>query len=226
MVPLVYAIGLGAMLFTALSYMAMAQAFPVAGSVYTYARNPAIDPRLPEAAAALELEDPVRSETGFGALVSREHCEKVMGYLESGDHEGAKRLYTSDSKAPHAGGLYLPPVIFDEVSSALRIAREEIFGPVLSVMTFRDEDEAIRLANENMYGLSAIIWTKHLGRAHRLATGIHPGRITVNATGTPVGDLSEGTPPVGGQKESGMSVEGGIEGLQAYTDQTAVQLFV
>jgi acyl-CoA reductase-like NAD-dependent aldehyde dehydrogenase len=186
----------------------------------------ALLPLIVRKTAALRLGDPLCATTAFGALVSRGHRQKVIAYIDRGDHEGATRLYTSDSKAPYPDGFYVAPVIFGEVSSKQRIVREEIFGPVLSVMTFRDEEEAIRLANETTYGLSAIVWTRDLGRAHRVAMGIQAGWITVNATGTPVGGPGEGMLPVGGHKESGIGLEGGIEGLEAYTSQTAVQCFV
>jgi acyl-CoA reductase-like NAD-dependent aldehyde dehydrogenase len=181
-------------------------------------------PLVIERCAALKLGDPLDPKTRFGAVVSREHRQKVLGYIESGRGEGgARTAYESTERAPFERGFYVPPVIFDQVSPEQRIAQEEIFGPVLSVISFRDEEEAIRIANGTIYGLSAIIWTRDLGRAHRLAQRIHAGWIVINTTATPRGGAE--TISVGGHKQSGIGTEGGVQGLEAYTSSTAVQLF-
>lgn len=182
--------------------------------------------RVVEKTAALSPGDPLKLETRFGALVNREHKQKVQGYVDSGEKDGAQIVYQSVVPAPFDGGFYVPPTIFDRVSPTQKIAQEEIFGPVLSVITFRDEAEAIRIANNTIYGLSAIVWTKDMGRAHRVAQGIKAGWIVVNATGEPTGGLSVGVKSSGGHRESGLGVEGGIDGLKAYTSHTAVQYFV
>src|SRR5207302_9696311 len=110
--------------------------------------------------AVLGFGDPLDPETRFGAVVSREHRQKVLRYIDGGQREGGRPVYQSNSRPPNEGGYYVPPVIFDRVSPRQRIAREEIFGPVLSVISFRDEAEAIRIANDTVYGLSTILWTK------------------------------------------------------------------
>ena len=120
----------------------------------------------------------------------------------------------------------MPPVIFDGVLPAHTIAQEEIFGPVLSVLTFRDEEEAMKIANSTIYGLSAVLWTKDLGRAHRLTQGIRAGWVVVNATNAPAGGPGIGVMSLGGHKESGLGVEGGLEGLEEYVSKTVVQMFV
>src|SRR6185437_10725826 len=99
-------------------------------------------------------------------------------------------------------GYYIGPVIFADVEPRFRIAQEEIFGPVLSVMSFANEEEAISIANGTRYGLSAIVWTTNIGRAHRLTRALKVGWVTVNATGAPTGGTGEGALPVGGHKES------------------------
>jgi acyl-CoA reductase-like NAD-dependent aldehyde dehydrogenase len=170
--------------------------------------------------------DPLNVDSSFGAVVSEGHRQKILGYIDSGEKEGARKVYQSDATAPIEGGFYVAPVIFDGVSCHQRIAKEEIFGPVLSVITFRDEEEAIRVANSTIYGLSTIIWTKDPGRAHRMTHRIKAGWITVNATSQPIGGTGIGVMAVGGQKQSGMGVEGGLEGLEEYTSRTAVQWFV
>lgn len=177
-------------------------------------------------AATLTPGDPLKPETRCGAVVSQAHKDKVMCYIDRGERDGARRVYQSNAPAPFEGGFYVSPVIFDQVSPDQKIAQEEIFGPVLSVISFRDEEEAIRIANNTIYGLSAILWTKDLGRAHRVTHGVNAGWVVVNATDKPVGGPGEGVLSVGGHKQSGIGVEGGIEGLQAYTSTTAVQLFV
>lgn len=183
-------------------------------------------PLLIEKSSTLIPGDPLKAETRFAALISHGHQQKVRDYIASGQSEGARIAYQSSASAPFAKGFYVPPVIFDRVLPEHRIANEEIFGPILSVLSFRDEAEAIRIANSTIYGLSAILWTKDLGRAHRVTQGIKAGSIVVNATGKPTGGPGEGVVSVGGHKQSGMGVEGGMEGLEAYTSQTAVQIFV
>jgi acyl-CoA reductase-like NAD-dependent aldehyde dehydrogenase len=182
---------------------------------------------LKQKVAARLWGDPLATETKFGPLVSRGHQQKVLNFVEIGEKEGATLAYAyRDITPPHPGGYYVPPVILDDVLPEHRIAQEEIFGPVLSVLSFSDEDEAIRIANSTTYGLSAILWTKDLGRAHRMAQGIRAGWIVVNATNNPWGGLGVGILSAGGHKQSGIGVEGGIEGMREYVSQTAVQHFV
>jgi len=183
-------------------------------------------PILVERTSTLDPRDPLDAESKFGALVSEGHRRKVLGYIERGMQEGARVAYRSDAAAPLAGGFYVPPVIFDAVSPTSSVAQEEIFGPALCVMSFRDEEEAIRIANSTIYGLSAIVWTQSLGRAHRMAHRIRAGWITVNATDMPRSDAGGDVMTVGGHKQSGIGTEGGIAGMNAYMTSTAVQLFV
>ena len=183
-------------------------------------------PILIRKASALVPGDPLRAETKWGAVVSHEHKQKILGYIDSGDQEGARKIYQSDATSPCEGGFYVPSVIFDRVSPGHRISQQEIFGPVLSVISFRDEAEAIRIANSTIYGLSAILWTKDVGRAHRVTHGVKAGWIVVNATHKPAGGPGIGVISVGGHKESGVGLEGGLDGLEEYTSKTAVQIFV
>ena len=186
----------------------------------------ALLPLILQKVRAFAPGDPLRSETKFGALVSREHQRKVLSYIESGKYGGAKVIYDGKSLIPHDCGFYVAPIIFDSVTEDQKIAQEEIFGPVLSVISFRDEEEAVRIANGTIYGLSAIVWTKDLARAHRVCQRLRVGWIVVNATAKPTGGPDAGIISVGGHKESGVGVEGGLEGLKGYTSQTAVQLYV
>lgn len=170
--------------------------------------------------------DPLKPETRFGAVISQVHRNKVLAYVDSGEREGANIIYRSSSPAPHENGYYIGPVIFANVAPTQKIAQEEIFGPVLSVISFDSDEEAIRIANNTIYGLTATLWTKDMGRAHRVSQAIHAGLVVVNATEAPTGGPSAGVLAVGGHKESGMGIEGGLQGLEAYTNETAVQFFV
>lgn len=179
-----------------------------------------------ERARALRPGDPLKAQTTFGAVVSRAHQQRVEEYVTRGREEGARVVYQCDSHSPCENGFYVSPVVFDLVSPRHRIAREEIFGPVMSVIGFRDEEEAIRIANDTIYGLSAILWTCDVGRTHRVIQGINTGWMVVNATGRPAGGPSINLLSIGGHKESGIGAEGGLEGLEEYTTKTAVQYFV
>jgi len=179
-----------------------------------------------ERASALAPGDPLQADTRFGALVSAGHKEKVLGYVADGAREGANLIYQSQARDPLPGGYYVGPVIFDKVSAQQKIAQEEIFGPVLSVLSFRDDEEAVRIANGTMYGLSAILWTKDLSRAHRVSQAIDAGWIIVNATARPSGGPGPGTLSIGGHKQSGLGTEGGLDGLKSYTRESAIQFFV
>jgi acyl-CoA reductase-like NAD-dependent aldehyde dehydrogenase len=177
-------------------------------------------------AAAWRVGDPLLAETRLGAVVSEQHKSKILAYIERGIRDGARIVYHPECAPPHSGGCYVTPVIFDNVKPTEVLAQEEIFGPVLSVIEFRDEEEAIKIANETIYGLSAIAWTKNLARAHRIGHGVHAGWVVVNATDHPKGGPSVGSLTVGGHKQSGLGTEGGLEGLEGYTTSTAVQYFV
>ena len=177
-------------------------------------------------AAKFRPGDPLKPETSFGAVVSRAHRQRVLEYIDRGRRDGARVAYQCDSQPPHEHGFYAAPIILDGVSPDQTVAQEEIFGPVLSVIAFHDEKEAIRIANETIYGLSAILWTKDAGRAHRVTQGVSAGWVVINATDKPVGGPSVNLLSIGGHKQSGIGAEGGLDGIEAYTNSTAVQCFV
>jgi len=183
-------------------------------------------PLLMAEISALAPGDPLDPETRFGAIVSEEHRQKIMGFVDQGVGEGASVLYRSGAGAPVDGGYYAAPIVFDNVSPQHMIAREEIFGPVLSILSFRDESEAIRIANNTIYGLSAVVWTRSLDRAHRMTQAIRAGWVVVNAGSSPRGGPGMGVLSVGGHKESGLGTEGGLQGLEECMSRTAVQIFV
>jgi acyl-CoA reductase-like NAD-dependent aldehyde dehydrogenase len=176
-------------------------------------------------AEQLQLGDPLHHSTRYGALVSQEHKAKVLKYIGIAREEGGQAAYCSSSAPPFAAGYYVGPVIFDRVEPSHTVAREEIFGPVVSVLTFRDEAEAMRIANDTIYGLSAILWTTDFAKAHRATQSLSVGWTVVNMAGVSRGGPGFGVLAIGGHKQSGIGIEGGVEGLQEYMSNTAVQIF-
>ncbi len=164
-------------------------------------------------AQRIRVGDPLRPETQMGPLISAPHLEKVKGYVQSALDDGAGLLTggRSPSDPECARGNYLLPTVFDGVHTGMRIAREEIFGPVVAVLTFRDEEEAIEIANGTIYGLAAGIWTRDVGRAHNVASRLKVGNIWVNTY-----NLVPVEAPFGGYKQSGVGRDLGLDALDGY----------
>jgi acyl-CoA reductase-like NAD-dependent aldehyde dehydrogenase len=166
-----------------------------------------------ERARGITVGDPADSGTQLGPLISDEQYSRVTGYIEEGKRGGAKlALGGGRASVPVAGGYFVEPTIFVDVTPDMRIAKEEIFGPVLSVMTFDTEEEAIRIANDVMYGLAATVWTTDLGRAFRVAEKIDAGIIWTNCP-----HYLPTNVPYEGHKVSGMGEDLGVEALQTFT---------
>jgi aldehyde dehydrogenase (NAD+) len=165
-------------------------------------------------AKKLKLGDPKKEDTTLGPICSKGQYETVTSYIEVGKKEGAKVLIGggTPSEPSLSKGFYVLPTIFDGVKNEMKIAQEEIFGPVVSVVTFKDEEDAIAKANDICYGLEACIWTKDLRRAHRMARRIEAGIICVNCWG-----LTHAAVPYAGFKDSGMGVESGLSAIESYT---------
>jgi 5-carboxymethyl-2-hydroxymuconic-semialdehyde dehydrogenase len=176
---------------------------------------------LAERAANVVVGPPARPETQLGALVHQEHYERVKDYVRIGIDEGA-RLVAGGARPdglPH--GNYLAATVFAEVTPAMRIFQEEIFGPVVCVTPFEDEQDAVRLANATKYGLAAYVWTSDLRRGHRVAAAVKSGMSWVNSHN--VRDLRT---PFGGIKASGLGREGGVHSIDFYTHQRVVHVAV
>lgn len=172
-------------------------------------------------AEKLKVGDPLDAATQIGSLISPKHLEKVHGYVNIGKEEGAQVL-TGGKKPGNGldkGNFYLPTVLAGVPNSA-RVAQEEIFGPVVTIMPFSNEAEAIQLANDIVYGLAGTIWTTNLGRAHRVAGAIRSGVVTVNTPFTAFPGL-----PFGGYKQSGFGRELSMEAMELYTELKSVLIY-
>ncbi|WP_406176170.1 aldehyde dehydrogenase [Streptomyces sp. NBC_00996] len=161
----------------------------------------------------LRVGDPLDPATEMGALVGESHLERVLDHIGTGLDEGARLLVGGARTLAESGGSFLGPTVFDRVEPGMRLAREEIFGPVLSVLTFDDVDEAVALANATEYGLAAGLWTSDLSTAHRVSRALKAGTVWVNCYEE--GDLSV---PFGGMKQSGNGRDKSAHALEKYTD--------
>jgi aldehyde dehydrogenase (NAD+) len=161
----------------------------------------------------LKVGDPLLSDTDLGPVVSEEQMAKVLGYVASGTEEGAS-LQSGGARLDddlHKSGYYLPPTVFTQVDNGMKIAREEIFGPVISAIPFDDIDEVLRLSNQTRYGLASGVWTNDIRKAHYLAARLESGMVWVNTYGN-----YDKAVPFGGYKMSGLGLENGAEGLEQY----------
>lgn len=157
--------------------------------------------------------DPLDSKTVMGALVDDTQLKTVMRYIDAGVSEGAELLSGGERARVDSGGYYVQPTIFDGVRNDMTIAREEIFGPVLSVLAFDDVAEAVRAANATPYGLQASVWTRDINKAHKLARALRAGTVHVNQY-----DEDDITVPFGGYKQSGNGRDKSLHALDKYTE--------
>lgn len=177
--------------------------------------------KVVERVKRIKLGDPLAAETNFGPLVSTPHMEKVLGYITQGQAEGA-RLLTGGERVTQgelAKGNFVAPTVFTDCRDDMAIAREEIFGPVMSILAYADEDEVVRRANDTEYGLAAGVVTRDLARAHRMIHRLEAGICWINTWGESPAEM-----PVGGYKHSGVGRENGLTTLGHYTRIKSVQV--
>ena len=159
--------------------------------------------------------DPFDAKTEQGPQVNDEQFDKVMSYIESGKQQGAKLMCGGERVGDR--GYFVAPTVFADVQDNMKIAEEEIFGPVMSIIRFRDMDDLVERANKTMYGLAAGVWTRDISKAHAVANGVRAGTVWVNCY-----DVFDAAAPFGGFKQSGIGRELGEYGLQQYTEVKTV----
>ena len=172
---------------------------------------------LVSAAAEAKLGPGLDPDTQLGPLVSDEQLERVIGYIESGTSEGAEVAAGGEPVDIDGGGYFVAPTLFTGVEDGMKIAREEIFGPVLVAMPYDDLEEVAARANDTEYGLAAGVWTRDISNAHKLAALLDAGSVYINSWG-----LGDPAAPFGGFKASGLGREMGAENLDAYLETKTV----
>ena len=171
-------------------------------------------------AKGLKISDPSDTSTDIGAVVSEGHMDKILGFIESAKADGGRILSGGDRvriEGRCADGYFIAPTVIVGLPPGCRVNQEEIFGPVVTVMPFDSEEEALRIANSTRYGLSATVWTENLSRAHRMARDIKTGIVWINTW-----LLRDLRTPFGGTKSSGIGREGGFEALRFFTEEKNV----
>lgn len=169
------------------------------------------------AAEKMRVGDPFDEKTRVGALVSAEHFDRVCKYVELGVSEGAEIAAGGAPIDTDGKGFFYPPTVLTGVNNQMRVVREEIFGPVLSIIPFSSQEELIAQANDTQYGLAAGLWTRDVGKAHTVAHAIKAGTVYINAYG-----LLDASAPFGGFKMSGIGRENGEDGIKMYTEAKTV----
>jgi gamma-glutamyl-gamma-aminobutyraldehyde dehydrogenase len=157
--------------------------------------------------------DPLGGKSEIGALVDDTQMRTVLGYIEAGRSEGARVVSGGRQVMSETGGFYVEPTVFDGVDNRMKIAREEIFGPVLSILRFKTEAEAVAMANDSAYGLQASVWSDNINRAHRVARALRAGTVHVNQY-----DEDDITVPFGGFKQSGNGRDKSLHAFDKYTE--------
>jgi acyl-CoA reductase-like NAD-dependent aldehyde dehydrogenase len=171
-----------------------------------------------QAVEQIVVGDPWKPDTQMGPLSIKRQLDRVLGYIERGHVEGATLITGGGRPVGLNRGYYLEPTVFTDVTSDMTIARDEIFGPVVSIMRYHDEDDAIRIANESRYGLSGAVFTQNVEKGVAIARRIRTGNVTVNGLNI------DPSVPFGGYKESGMGRAGGVEGLQGYQEIKSIYM--
>ena len=162
-----------------------------------------------------KVGDPFDLATEQGPQVSQEQCDRIMGFIEAGKREGAK-LLTGGGRVGEKG-YFIEPTVFTDVKDEMKIAREEIFGPVMNILKFKDVGEVLQRGNRTFYGLAAAVWTRDIQKAMAMANGLRAGTVWVNCY-----DVFDAAAPFGGYKMSGIGRELGEYALQMYTEVKTV----
>jgi 4-guanidinobutyraldehyde dehydrogenase/NAD-dependent aldehyde dehydrogenase len=170
-------------------------------------------PMVVEAMKGWKPGHPLDPDTNVGALVDGRHLDGVLRYIQEGQVEGARLLLGGRAARVESGGSYVEPTVFDNVNNSMKIAQEEIFGPVLSVIEFDEAEDAIRIANDTPYGLAAAVWTADLSRAHNMARALRAGSVWVNLY-----DGGDMMAPFGGYKQSGNGRDKSLHAFDKYTE--------
>jgi acyl-CoA reductase-like NAD-dependent aldehyde dehydrogenase len=175
--------------------------------------------KVVERAAHYAPGDPLDPASVTGAIVSENQMRRVLGFIDKAPKEGAVLARGGKRVREESGGFYIEPTIFDRVENTHALARDEVFGPVLGVIAFKDEDEAVRIANDTVYGLASGLWTANISRAHRVARKLRAGLVWINGW-----DACDITVPFGGAKQSGFGRDRSLHALEKYTELKGISI--
>lgn len=173
--------------------------------------------KIEEVARTITLDHPFEPSAAIGALIEEEHMKKVLSMIADGEKEGARRAFGAERALSETGGYYVSPGVFVDASNDMRIARQEIFGPVMVSIPFDTEEEALKMANDTIYGLAGAVFTTNMDRAHRVSEAIHAGTVWINTY-----DMSNFATPFGGFKQSGFGRDRSVHAIDKYCDYKTI----